>query len=111
MNNTYINSDNITSLDDYAVMLAVGLLSIASLKQVHVHCVKIGILNTEMTDRVHTMMFDLQRLIDSYTQQSDAVLALLPAGVNLADTITRLQADIAELKKLKTKKKKNDIKN
>jgi len=94
---TYVDAKSLKSLEDYAVALVTGMLSLKTLEAFHIKAVDLGILSEDMSCRANTIIWDLRRDIKLYKDQLESVLELVPDDFN-ANTI------IESLKKLELTK-------
>ena len=109
MSLTYTDENSINSLEDLAVVLVTGMITLTTLQNQQVRATELGILNEEMESRVKTIIWDLRRLMHLYRDQTEAVLELVPDDFNVDSIIASLKA--RELVKAKEMTKKSRVKN
>jgi hypothetical protein len=107
MDHTLVDEKSLKSLEDLAVYLTSGMLSLKTLQNLQVRSIEIGIMPEDMMERANTIIWDLRRLINNYTNQLNATFELLPEDFNSIATIQKLKE--AEIKKARalTRKPKN----
>lgn len=108
MQNTLQGNSLLKNLEDYAVLLASGLLSLLTLQNTQVKAIEIGIMKEDQAERSNTIIWDLRRLIKLYHDQTESILEMLPDEFDHNAIIAKLQAD--EIKKAKTLAKKPRVK-
>lgn len=104
MDHTLVDANKVKSLEEYAILLASGLISLVTLQNIQVKAIKEGIMPEDMNERANTIIWDIRRQINMYQQQLNTTLELLPEDFNSVPIIERLKA--VEFKKLKERKKK-----
>mgnify|MGYP003616944581 CR=1 FL=1 len=106
MDLTYVDAQNLKSLEHYAVALVMGILSLKTLETYHIKAEDLGILKDDMSCRANTIVWDLRRDIKLYYDQLQSILELLPDDFNPDSIVESLK--IQELTKARqmTRKKK-----
>lgn len=106
MDHTYVEEKGIRTLEDYAVFLTSGLLSLMTLHNIQLRAVKIGILKEDMNERANTIIWDCRRQMALYKKQLEEVLDLLPADFNGTTILEHLkQMELKRAKMISRKKK------
>ena len=107
MDHTFVDANSMKSLEDYAIFLISGILSLKTLHNLQVRAIEIGILKEDMAERANTALWDLRRLMQIYQEQVNTVLELLPEDFNGQAIIAKLQE--TEMKKARsmTRKKRD----
>ncbi len=105
MDHTYVDAKSLKSLEDLALFLTSGLLTLITLQNIQVQAIELGIMKEDQMERANTMIWDLRRLMKLYQDQTESVLELLPDDYKVEPIIEKLKA--IEFKKLKPKKKKD----
>lgn len=109
MNHTFVDEKSLNSLEDLAVHLASGLMSLLTLQNMLVRALEIGIMKEDQAERTNTMIWDLRRLMKLYQEQTTSVLELLPENFNFDAIIAKLKD--GELKKARSITRKPKVKN
>lgn len=86
MDLTYVDEKNLKTLEDYAIALVTGILTLNTLQNMQVKAIEIGIMKEDMAERANTIIWDLRRLMKLFQNQTEAALELLPDDFN-ANTI------------------------
>ncbi len=107
----YVDAKKFKSLEEYAIALVTGMLSLKTLENFHIHAVQIGILSEDLACRANTIVWEIRRNIKLYQDQLESVLELLPEDFNVTKIVEVLKAN--ELTKAramirKPRKKKDD---
>lgn len=106
MDHTFVDEKSLKSLEDYAVFLTSGLITLMTLQNIQVHAIKIGILKEDMNERANTMIWDLRRQVKLYENQLSEVLDLLPEDFTADAVIERLKLkQIAKAREMTRKPK------
>lgn len=92
MDLTHVDAKNMKSLEDYAVCLVMGLLSLKTLETYQARVMQLGILKEDQECRTNTILWDLHRMMKMYQDQADSVLELLPDDINPQTIIQSMQA-------------------
>jgi hypothetical protein len=108
MDHTLVGEKSLKSLEDYAVLLSVAMLSLNTLHNFQVRAIEIGIMKEDMVERANTIIWDLRRLIKLYQNQSEATLELVGESINVQETIDRFKKE-SGLKRKRSAKKSKDI--
>lgn len=109
MGHTYVEEKSLKTLEDLAVSLTVGILSLITLQNMQVRAIKIGIMPEDMAERANTIVWDIRRLISHYQGQLEATLELLPPEFDAVSTIEKLKkAELTKARSLIRKSKKNE---
>lgn len=103
----YLDANNVKSLEDYLLVLCIGIISIDTMASYHEQVINLGILKEDQISRANTMLWDLKRrLIKLYFDQAESVAELLPEGFTIETTIAKLkEKEILAAKKLTRKPK------
>ncbi len=91
MNHTFIDEKSLKNLEDYAVFLTSGILTLNTLHNLQVRGIEIGILSEDMAERSNTILWDLRRLMKHYQNQLESVLECLPDTFNAASIIETMK--------------------
>ncbi len=111
MDHTLTDVKSLKSLEDLAVYLTVGMLSIMTLQNTQIRAIEIGIMKEDQAERANVMIWDLRRLINLYQTQLESVLELLPTDFTAVPIIEKLkQAEIKIARSIvrKPKQKKDE---
>lgn len=99
-----VDCKKMKSLDDYAMALLAGMISIKTLESFHVKAVSLGILKEDLECRANTIVWDLKRMLKLYQDQCESILDLLPTET-FEKAMKSLKEDIKTQKKSITKTK------
>jgi len=108
MNYTFVDEKNLNTLEDLAVLLTSGILSLNTLHNQQVRSVEIGIMPEDLMERANTIAWDLRRLMNIYHEHLNSVLDLLPEDFTPVTTIEKMKE--AELKKARAMTRKIKVK-
>lgn len=100
LDHTFVEPENLKTLEEYAVYLTSGMLTLMTLQNMQVHAIKIGILPEDLAERANTIVWDVRRQLGLYQTQLEAVLELIPDGFDHQAILDRLKA--SELKKARS---------
>lgn len=92
MDHTLVDEKSLKTLEDYAVYLLTGMLSLKTLHNQQVRALELGIMPEDMAERSNTLLWDLRRLIKGYKEQAEAVLELLPGDFTIEKVMETLKA-------------------
>lgn len=109
MDHTFVDEQSLKSLEDYAVLLVTGMLSLKTLQNIQVKAVEIGILPEDLNERDNTIIWDLRRLMKLYQKQLQDVLELVPDDFNVDTIIEGLKKKELTKARSMTRKKKEDV--
>lgn len=88
---TYVDTTRLKTLEEYAIALVSGMLSIKTLEEYHVRAIEIGILTEDLNCRANTIVWDMRRMLKLYQDQLEGVLELLPEDFNASSIIETLK--------------------
>ncbi len=111
MDHTYVDAKSLKTLEDYAIALASGMLSLKTLENFHIRAVEIGILSEELSCKANTIVWDLRRDIKLYQELLEGVLELLPDDFNAGSIIEKMKKmEITKARQMtrKPRKKKDE---
>ena len=108
MDHTSLDVKSLNSLEDYAVLLVTGLMTLTTLQNLQVRAIELGIMKEDMNERANTIIWDLRRLAKLYQNQSEATLDLVGSGINVQAIIDGFKKDMG-LKRTRSAKKSKDI--
>ncbi len=108
MDHTYVDAKKVKSLEDYAMSLVSGMLSLKTLQSFHIRAIEIGILTEDMACRANTIIWDISRDMRLYKDQLETVLELLPPTFNEENLIDNLKK--IELTKARSMTRKPRVK-
>ncbi len=91
MDLTYVDNKSLKTLEDYAIFLATGILSLVTLQNLEIKAIEIGIMKEDMSERSNTMVWDLRRLMKLYKDQLETTLELLPEDFDYQGTMDKLK--------------------
>lgn len=101
----YVNPGKVVSLEDYAMTLVIGLISLQTLTKFHEQAIKQGILKEDQECRGNTILWDFHRLMRLYKDQFDSVAELLPPDFSFPSLIEKLQKqELTQARKVLKKK-------
>lgn len=106
MDHTFVDEKSLKSLEDYAVFLTSGIITLATLQNIQVHAIKIGIMKEDMNERANTIIWDVRRQIKLYEDQLRETLDLLPEDFTAEAVIERLKVSQIQKARAMTKKPK-----
>lgn len=92
MDHTFVDEKSLKSLEDLAVFLTSGMLSMITLQNIQVRALEIGIMKEDQAERANTIIWDLRRLIKLYQTQTESILEMLPDDFNAVAIIEKLKA-------------------
>jgi len=104
MDHTFVDEKNLKTLEDYAVFLTSGMLTLMTLQNLQVRALEIGIMKEDHAERANTIIWDLRRLMKQYQTQTEQVLEMLPDDFNHEAIIEKLKQ--GELKKARSMTRK-----
>lgn len=107
MDHTFVDEKSLKSLEDYAVFLTSGIITLMTLQNIQVHAIKIGIMKEDMNERANTIIWDVRRQIKLYETQLNEVLELLPEDFTAESVIERLKVKQLQKARAMTKKTKD----
>jgi hypothetical protein len=96
------------SLEDYAISLVTGLLSLQTLHAFQKKAIDLGSLKDDQEQRINTILFDLIRLMKIYRDQTESVLELLPDDYNFDTIIAKLKETELTKARSMTRRKKDE---
>jgi hypothetical protein len=106
MDHTFVDEKSLKSLEDYAVFLTSGMITLMTLQNIQVHAIKIGIMKEDMNERANTIIWDVRRQIKLYEEQLKEVLDLLPEDFTADAIIEKLKVKhIAKAREMTRKPK------
>lgn len=106
MDHTYVDEKSLKSLEDCAIFLTSGMLTLKTLQNHQVRAIEIGIMKEDMNERANTIIWDLRRLLKLYQDQLEATLELLPDDFNGQAILEKLKAVELTRARAMTKKQK-----
>ena len=86
---TFVDAKKLKTLEDYAISLVSGMLSIKTLEEFHARAIEIGILTEDLNCRGNTIVWDMRRMLKLYQDQLESILEILPDDFN-ADKIIEI---------------------
>lgn len=101
----HFSPEEMETLEQYAIALVLGMISLKSLIGFHQKALNLGILKEDQECRLNTIVWDIGRLNRLYMEQADSVFEMLPSEINIDTILKALKAK--ELPK-KTRKKSNE---
>ena len=104
MDHTPVDVKSMKTLEDLAIFLSTGLLSLNTLHNTQVRSIELGIMKEDMNERANTIAWDLRRLMKLYETQLHEVLELLPSDFNADETVKKLQKSILKMAQTRAKK-------
>ena len=108
MDHTSLDVSKLNSLEDYAVLLVTGLMTLTTLQNLQVRAIELGIMKEDMNERANTIIWDLRRLAKHYQNQSEATLELVGSDINVQAIIDGFKKDMG-LKRTRSAKKTKPI--
>jgi hypothetical protein len=98
------------SLEDYAMSLGAGIISLETLRTFHARAIEIGIFGNkdDLCSRANTIIWDIDRDIKLYYDQLYGVLELLPDDFNVPVMVDKLK--MIELTKARSMIRKPKVK-
>lgn len=112
MDLTYVDVKSLKNLEDYAIILVTGMLSLKTLMNFHVRAIEMGLLPEDLNCRANTIIWELKRNIKLYQDQLESVLELIPDDFNVETIIEKLkQIELTKARSItrKPRVKKCDI--
>lgn len=91
MQYSYVDVDKMASLEDYAVSLVMGMMSIKTLMAYHAKGQSLGILTDDQIVRGNTILWDLSKILKSSIEQADSVLERVAGDITIGSIIEDLQ--------------------
>lgn len=88
----YVDTDKMESLEDYAMSIVMGMITIKTVMAQHAKAQSIGILTEDQIVRGNTIMWDLTRILKASIEQADSVLELIPGDISIEHLIEKLTA-------------------
>ncbi len=108
MDHTYVDEKSLKTLEDYALFLTSGILTLNTLHNLQVRAISLGIMSEEQMERSNSIIWELRRLMQQYQAQTVSVLDLLPEDFNAETILTKLKAKEIVRAKALTRKKKEE---
>lgn len=111
MDHTFVDENSLKSLEDYAIFLTSGMLTLNTLQNLQVRALKIGIMKEDMNERANTIIWDIRRQIKLYQMQLEAVLELT-GDFDATKSVEKLMAnEVTRARSMirKAKEKKDEI--
>jgi len=105
-NHTLVDLNSLKNLEDYAVLLASGFLSIETLHNFQVRAIEIGIMPEDMNERANAMIWDLRRLMKHYENQLGAALELIGGDFDHEAIINKMKERELKAARIMTRKSK-----
>lgn len=87
----YVDASKMKSLEDYAIALVMGILSLKTLESFHVRAVDLGVLKEDHECRLNTIVWDLKRIMKLYNDQLASILELVPDDFNVESIMESLR--------------------
>lgn len=110
MDHTLVDVKSLKTLEDLALHLTTGIVSLMTLQNIQVRSIEIGILKDDQSERANTIIWDIRRLLGLYKIQLESVLELLPDDFNAINTIEKMKRlELTRARSLIRKKKNDDI--
>lgn len=100
MDLTFVDNSSIKSLEEYAVFLTMGMLTLMTLQNLQVTALKSGIMPEDLMERAAIIIHDLKRLMAMYQNQLESSLELIGGDFSAETIIHSLRQD--ELKKARS---------
>lgn len=107
MDHTYLDVKSLKTLEDYAVLLVSGIMTLTTLQNLQVRAIELGIMKEDMNERANTIIWDLRRLMKLYQNQSEATLELVGGSINVQAIVDGFKKDRALKRKRSAKKPKD----
>ena len=108
MDHTFVDEKSLKTLEDLAVCLTSGMMSLMTLQNLQVRSIKIGLMPEDMNEKATLIIWDLRRAIKNYQSQLEACLELLPDDFNATMAIEAMKAK--ELVKARAMTRKAKVK-
>lgn len=109
MNLTLVDAKNMKTLEDYAIALVTGLLTLKTLESFQIRSVELGILKEDQACRTNTIVWDIRRMLKLYQDQTESILELLPDDFNANAIIEGLKKNQVTKARSLTRKSKKEI--
>lgn len=103
---TYVDATKLKTLEEYALALASGMLSLKTLEGYQKRAIEIGLMPEDMNCRANTIVWDLRRMMKLYQDQLEGTLELLPDDFNASTIIDTLKKQELTRARQMTRKKK-----
>ncbi len=101
-----VEAKKMKTLEDYAIALVLGMISLQTLDSYHVRAVELGILKEDQDCRSNTIVWDLRRMIKLYRDQLESILELLPTDFDMERILNELKKhEITKAKQLTRRQK------
>lgn len=100
MDLTFVENNSIKSLEEYAVFLTMGMLTLMTLQNLQVTAIKSGTMPEDLMERSALIIHDLKRQMAMYQKQLESVLELIGGDFSAETIIHTLRQD--ELKKARS---------
>lgn len=88
----HVSPQQMETLEQYAVALVVGLISLQSLVGFHKRALDLGILEEDEQCTLNTIVWDIERLTKLYNIQAASVLERLPDTISVQSILDSLKA-------------------
>jgi hypothetical protein len=106
MDHTYLDEKSLKTLEDYAVLMVTGIMTLTTLQNLQVRAIELGIMKEDMNERANTIIWDIRRLLSHYKNQSEATLELVGDSINVEAIVDRFKKDSVLKRKRSAKKVK-----
>lgn len=88
----HFSPEEMETLDQYAIALVLGMVSLKSLTGFHQKALDLGVLKEDEECRLNTIVWDIGRLNRLYLMQAESLLERLPDTLNIDSILTSLKA-------------------
>lgn len=103
---TFVDVTKMKSLEDYAISLVTGMVSLKTLENYHIRAYELGLFKEDHECRCNTIVWDLRRMIKLYQDQLESILELLPPEFQIEEAIEVFKkAELTKARQLTRKKK------
>lgn len=106
MDLTNVDVKNLKTLEQYAITLVTGMMSLKTLENFHIKAVNEGLLPEDLNCRANTIVWDIRRDLKLYQEQLDGVLELVGDSIDVKTIIESLKPKKAVKRAVKKKEKK-----
>lgn len=91
MQYSYVDVDKMKSLEEYAVSVVMGLMSLKTIMSYHAKAQSLGILTEDQTILANTILWDISRLLKACIEQADSVLELVAGDITIESILEDLK--------------------
>ncbi len=110
MDHTFVDEKSLKSLEDYAVLLTAGIMTLQTLHNLQVKCLSLGIMPEDMSERATSIIWSLRAMMKHYETQLNSALELIGDDFDHKATILQLkEKELIRARAMMRKPKKDTL--